>query len=230
MDVSNNTELTCLDCGLNLLTSLDVTYNTKLKWLFCAANQLTYLDVTYNTGLTWFDCGSNQIVSLDMSNLTMLETFSCDMSELLSSLDLSKNVSLTSLSCYNSENLSHLDVSNTKLGKIYCWGCNIRGDEMDYFINSLPLNTVDEQHEVYISWGGVYDNVCTTVQVASIKNRGWIPMNPSGGEYLGVDPSGINGVLMDKQIDAPIYDLSGKRLREPRKGINLIGGKKVLVK
>lgn len=31
-------------------------------------------------------------------------------------------------------------------------------------------------------------------------------------------------------IDAPIYDLSGKRLREPRKGINLIGGKKVLVK
>ena len=37
-------------------------------------------------------------------------------------------------------------------------------------------------------------------------------------------------ILPDADKDAPIYDLQGQRLENPRKGINIIGGKKVVVK
>lgn len=42
--------------------------------------------------------------------------------------------------------------------------------------------------------------------------------------------AGINGVLMDDNVDEPIYDMSGKRQAKPQKGLNIINGKKVVVK
>ncbi len=43
-------------------------------------------------------------------------------------------------------------------------------------------------------------------------------------------PSGIKGVFLDNDKDYPVYDTNGVRLREPKKGINIINGKKVVVK
>ena len=44
-------------------------------------------------------------------------------------------------------------------------------------------------------------------------------------------PTGITRVTSDKETpNAPIYDLNGRRLTEPKKGINIIEGKKVLIK
>ena len=45
-----------------------------------------------------------------------------------------------------------------------------------------------------------------------------------------IDPSGIQTVTLDKDINSPLYDLNGRKLKEPRKGVNIIGGKKVLLK
>lgn len=45
-----------------------------------------------------------------------------------------------------------------------------------------------------------------------------------------IDPSGIQSITLDKDTNAPIYDLKGRKLKEPSKGINIIGGKKVVVK
>lgn len=45
-----------------------------------------------------------------------------------------------------------------------------------------------------------------------------------------LDPSGISTVIMDGKADVPIYTPSGQRLAAPRKGINIVGGKKVIVK
>lgn len=42
--------------------------------------------------------------------------------------------------------------------------------------------------------------------------------------------SGISTVTLDDRTRTGIYDLYGRRLNEPRKGINIIGGKKVVVK
>ena len=44
------------------------------------------------------------------------------------------------------------------------------------------------------------------------------------------DPSGINDVQMAESNNAPVFTLSGQRLAAPKKGINIIGGKKMVVK
>ena len=44
------------------------------------------------------------------------------------------------------------------------------------------------------------------------------------------DPAGINNVEMDRNSNSIIYTLSGQRFHKPRKGINIIGGKKVVMK
>jgi hypothetical protein len=42
--------------------------------------------------------------------------------------------------------------------------------------------------------------------------------------------SGISTVNYDDRIKTGIYDLYGRKLNEPRKGINIMGGKKLVVK
>lgn len=43
-------------------------------------------------------------------------------------------------------------------------------------------------------------------------------------------PAGIKGVHLDNDKDYPIYDINGRRLEAPQKGINIINGKKVIMK
>ena len=46
-----------------------------------------------------------------------------------------------------------------------------------------------------------------------------------------IGTTGIESIAADSiEKDAPIFSLSGQRLDKPRKGINIIGGKKVIVK
>ena len=44
------------------------------------------------------------------------------------------------------------------------------------------------------------------------------------------ESTGIKAIKPDKETDLPVFDLNGRRLDKPRKGINIIGGKKVLIK
>lgn len=107
---------------------------------------------------------------------------------------------------------------------------------MDDLISSLPRvgsPTIMGGNECKFVVVGDYDecNVCTTIQVAAIKEKGWVPYNSSTyKEYAGSDPMCINGILMDVDKDAPVFDLMGRRLSHTQKGINIIGGKKVMVK
>lgn len=40
--------------------------------------------------------------------------------------------------------------------------------------------------------------------------------------------SGVNMVITDKDIDTQVYSLSGQKLKAPQKGINIVGGKKIM--
>ena len=75
-------------------------------------------------------------------------------------------------------------------------------------------------------------NVCTSHQVTTAEERGWSARAHTGNGgwslYEGSDPSSIQGITLDKNANTPVYDLYGRRLTEPAKGINIIGGKKVL--
>ena len=45
--------------------------------------------------------------------------------------------------------------------------------------------------------------------------------------------SGVSQVVHESQIDsssAPIYNLQGQRLGTPQRGVNIVGGKKIIVK
>ncbi len=208
LDVSNNTALTELWCGSNQLTSLDVSNNTALKWLYCSSNQLTSLDVSKNTALISLDCGSNQLTSLDVSKNTALHRLYCSSNQ-LTSLDVSKKSAPTGLACYQNR---------------------IKGDGMDALITCLPLVS---NSTMYVIYNENEQNVMTSTQVAAAKAKGWRPLYYDGTywmEYVGSDPSGIQGIMLDKKVNVPIYDLNGRRLTEPQKGINIIGGKKVFVK
>ncbi|MBQ8452768.1 MAG: leucine-rich repeat domain-containing protein [Prevotella sp.] len=231
LDVSQNTALTRLDCSNNQLPSLDVSKNTALTMLFCYSNQLTSLDVSHNTALTWLECHNNQLTSLDVSQNTALKGLYCRDNQ-LTSLDVSQNTALGDLLC-NFNQLTSLDVSqNTALKRLRCYNNQIKGTEMDKLVNSLPVN--DIKNKQFYVYGGENDgNVCTTVQVAVAKSRGWTPMycyeSPwEQGEYAGSDPSGIEDVTISGIEDAPVYNLSGQRLSAPQKGINIVNGKKVI--
>jgi len=49
-------------------------------------------------------------------------------------------------------------------------------------------------------------------------------------EIIEIDPAGINQIMSNQKDNAKIFTLDGKRINKPQKGINIIGGKKVVVK
>ena len=228
IDVSENIALTYLSCYFNQLTSLDMSKNTALTGLSCHINQLTSLDVSKNTALTELYCYSNQLTSLDVSKNTELQDLRCDANQ-LTSLDVSKNTALRELYC-SSNQLTSLNVSkNTALTILDCHQNRIKGDGMDALITSLPI--VSSRAIMFVIYNENEQNVMTSTQVAAAKAKGWMPRYYDGTnwkEYVGSAPSGIQGIMLDKKVNAPIYDLNGRRLTEPQKGINIIGGKKIL--
>ena len=235
LDISKNTALTRLSCGENQLTALDVSKNTALTRLTCGENQLTTLDVSENTALTSLYCGGNQLTALDVSKNTALERLACGANQ-LTALDLSENAALTWLSCYDNH-LTALDVSeNTLLTCLIFYQNQIKGTAMDNLINSLCYDPYHAPTFRVFSTYADEGNVCTASQVAAVKAKGWIPQyfdaeNIKWEFYDGNDPSGIHGVLKDEyDTNDPVYNLSGQRLTALKKGINIIGGKKVVVK
>lgn len=250
LDVSGCTALTTLDCQDNQMTTLDASGCTALNLLWCYNNQLTSLDVSGCTALETLDCQNNQLTSLDVSGCTTLFSLRCYNNQ-LTALDVSSNMALQDLYC-NGNQLTTLDVSaNTELQVLYCYGNQISGEAMDALIASLRDRTEESyagQFAVYSEVGetGVAPdgNVCTKEQVAQAKERNWdvyyaypkyiddVNWFYVSALYEGADPESVSSLQADGLSDAPVYDLSGRRLHgQPRqKGIYLRNGKKILYK
>ena len=194
--------------------------------------KLTGEEITNISSLYLAEDGINNIKGIE--HFTSLKYLSCIWIR-LESLDLSQNTELREFECVHCR-LYSLDLSNnTALTKLDCTLNYIKGSEMDKLINSLPIQT---QGKFYVKRGEYDGNECTKTQVAAAKAKGWTPYYYDGNnngkeiwvEYEGSDPTAIDGVVTDFKDDAPIYNLNGQRLDRPRKGINIIGGKKVVVK
>ena len=225
--------LKTLLCSNNALTSLDLSKNTLLTHLNITGNQLTSLDLSKNTALKYLSCSNNALSSLDLSNNTALEELWCFNNQ-LTSLDVSENSKLTELYCYNNQ-LTSLNVSkNTPLKELWCYQNRIKGAEMDKLIEGLVNNNSGQDFQFFVITDVAQEeNVCTSTQVSAAKAKGWTPYCMGRWNtyaYAGSDPTGINGLMMDLDINAPVFDLRGHLLKEPQKGINIIGGKKVVVK
>ena len=119
LDISKNTALVFLSCGINEISTLDVSNNTRLKFLSVYDNLLTSLDVSNNTALTRLDCNRNQLSTLDVNSNTALTELAIADNQ-LTSLSVSENVNLLNLNVSGNQ-LTNLDVSsNTSLTKLWC--------------------------------------------------------------------------------------------------------------
>ena len=165
LDVSNNPNLTYLNCGYKGLTSLDVSKNTKLEYLncsntdqyqkfiymtelnvskntklkvlSCSSHQITSLDVSKNTVLEKLDCNNNHITSLDVNNNTVLNELKCHYNK-ITSLDVNNNIMLKELNCFNNQ-LESINVSNNTLLTFLDCGKNQIAD-LDVSNNILLIN------------------------------------------------------------------------------------------
>lgn len=111
LDLSNNTELTDLNCSLTNLTSLDLSNNTKLVTLDChgceSLTELTlgsYDDYETYMALNSINCYRCAIETLDLSRCADLEYLDCRENQ-LSDLDASACPRLIQLCC-SSNNIS----------------------------------------------------------------------------------------------------------------------------
>ena len=250
LDISKCKDLELLNCGSNPLTNLDISNNKKLKLLTISNSHLTDFDISTNPDLEGFSCENMQWSNLDVSKNTKLKSLQCS-NNLLTSLDVSKNAALEYLYC-NDNQLTSLDVSNntaliglecsknkltslyvtnaTALSTLWCYRNQIKDEFMDAFVGSLPIR--DKAYLMIID--NIFEtfegNVCTKDQVNIAREKGWIVQDALRNNYEGSDPSAIKGVFLDKDLNIPIYDLNGVRVNEVRKGINVIGGKKVVIR
>ena len=229
IDISKNTLLTVLDATNTQLTTIDLSKNLAMEKLYVAVNQLTALDLSMNSALRILECEKNQLIAIDLSNKPKLESLYCDNNK-LTALDFSEAPTLCSLRCYN--NL-------------------IKGAAMDIFVNSLP-----QFHDEWGATEGSFDalttkptegNVITTTHVAALKAKGWTPQigiyegtyeekdyYTEWKEYAGSDPTAIESIESDasasKSGSDVYFDLSGRRVTAPTKGVYVKNGRKVVVK
>lgn len=84
---------------------------------------------------------------------------------------------------------------------------------------SLPIEVPDVD--------GVSYCACVDVKVANVSAESMVLR--SAYFYLGLgDPDGINEVREAQEVQGPVFNLAGQRLQKMQKGINIVGGKKVL--
>ena len=133
LDVSNNTNLTYLDCDNNGMTSLKIN-NTKLTYLDCGPNNLTSIALLPATLETIYCNGNNftsfgvvsrsALKTLNISNCTSLTSLNCYDNN-LTTLNVSGNTAMTYLSCEKNANLTTITgLSDCKaLKTIHCYKC-----------------------------------------------------------------------------------------------------------
>ena len=73
LDVSALSDLTCLECGGNKITSIVLPEESKLKELDCSWDPITFLDLKGQTELESFSCPMSSLKTLDLTNQTKLE-------------------------------------------------------------------------------------------------------------------------------------------------------------
>ena len=235
LDLSKNTDLTYLQCYRNQLTELNISKNTALTELSCFSNQLTTLDISNNKALERLNCNNNLLTTLDVSNNVALTSLVCENNQ-LTALDVSKNTALTDLAC-DGNLLTALDVSsNTELKTLGCYHNQIKGAAMDALIASLPQT---DQGTLYViwDWQSTEGNVCTKAQVAAARAKGWIAYHMTDdwwAEYEGCDEEPMGIIQLTDEVtkeNVPAYTLSGQKVSGfSKKGVYIIGGKKVVIK
>jgi len=251
LDVSKNTALTNLRCDNNQLTALDVSKNTALTNLHCNNNQLTALDVSKNTALTELECYKNKLKGKIMdklinslpNNTSGKEHHFCAIFSINTETNVCTKTQVAVVKAkgwipqyYNSGWVEYEGSEDTSIAtKI-----SLPVSQTVNVGSTLQLTPTIEPAtaEATLTW------TTDDASIAKVTSTGMVFGSKEGTAIITVTtdnglkaecfvmvqlPSGISSVGADSE-DAPVYTLSGQRLAAPQKGINIVGGKKVIIR
>ena len=255
LDVSKNTALTYLNCSSNQLASLDVSKNTALTYLNCGGNELTSLDVSKNTALTSLFIYRNNIKEDTMDDF--ISRLPQNTTDLACSLGIYRNTEGDEGNVCTKSQVAAIKAKGWT-PKYYNGSAWVEYEGMDtppisislpvmetvYVNGTLQLTpTIEPDYAVTdLSWSSddtSIAKVTATGMVVGIKEGTVIiTVRTSNGlvaECIVVvkeENVGIGDIEADGNGDVPIYNLAGQRVEslQGKKGIFIIGGKKVMVK
>ena len=236
-NTANVTDMSNMFISCSSLTSLDLSsFNTAnvtdMSKMFDGCSSLTSLDLSgFNTanvtemGAMFASCSS--LTHLDLSsfrtdNVTNMGSMFTNCSG-LTSLDLSSfntaNVTSMGYMFYKCSNLTTIYVSDLWL---------TISVNRNYLMFMCYRDVFTSCTSLVGGQGTVYAEKRTDVNYAVIDGG---PVYP--GYFTDIADkreTGIQSATKDCETPSAIYNLSGSKLACPQKGINIIGGKKVIVK
>ena len=253
LNISGNTALRALWCNDNQLSTLDVTNNTSLVIFHCYGNQLTGLDMSHNERIHYFNCANNCIKDLSMDLLIgSLRTITEDKYEFYfinENAEGGEGNVCTKRQAKALKTKGWIPFYYNGIEWVEYEGCE---DTSIATKISLPVSqTVEVGSTLQLTPTIVPAEAETTLtwttddaSIAKVTSTGLVFGSKEGTAIITVTtdnglkaecfvmvqlPSGISSVGADSE-DAPVYTLSGQRLAAPRKGINIVGGKKVIIR
>lgn len=109
-----NLDVSHVNSGASILTSLNVNNLPNLSTLKCDNNNITSLSFNNLLNLTSVECGWNDLTSITFNNVPNLTSLNC-INNLITELDLSNFTNLTSATIYNNDNLNFVNLSGTSI-------------------------------------------------------------------------------------------------------------------
>ena len=259
LDLSKNTKLTKVVLSGNQLTTLDFTNNPLIKTFTCLNNQLTSVTIGANTakGHT-FQFGGNKLTTFSLAEATDLATsFVYLRDNELTSLDLPANVrriwvdgnnftlaqlyelkgkatqTFTYATTYTKAEAQapltiaadggKVDLSaQAKLGEtatVFTW----KAADGTALVEGTDYTVADGVFTFLKSQTGIY------CEMTNAELNAFTAEKPYKTTAVDVVATGISTAKAEG-AKAMIFNLAGQRLDAPAKGLNIIGGKKVMVK
>ena len=247
LDVSNNTNLEQLDCSQCNLAELDVSHNKELGRLYCQDNQLTELDVFNNKNLWRLECYKNNIRGTAMTALVLSLHYSGPtLFGVLSAIyagddpDAEGNMMNPVQVGIAKERLWEVEMSNGWLYKGESVPGDVNGDiEIDEADVQAVLSHIQGETPTFfdeaaadVNEDGVVDYkdalligemAGVPVGIVSMENGKW---KMEKGERRNDRRGGVYD-LQGRKIETSNFKLQTSKLL---KGVNIVGGKKVVIK
>ena len=91
------------------------------------------------------------------------------------------------------------------------------------------LTWKSDDNSVSVDANGVLTGVAEGLALVTVSTSNGLTSNVCK-VTVEPDPSGISTVMTGEKADIPVYTTSGQRIIAPRKGINIVGGRKVVMR
>ena len=237
-DTKNVTDMSHMFHRCFVLTTLDVSkFDTKnvtdMSGMFWGCAALTTLDLSHFdtqnvTDMNGMFCNCSALTTLDVSNFDTQNV--TNMSEMFMGCS-----ALTTLDISSFDTKNVTDMSNM------FWGCSA--------LTTLDLSNFDTQNVTNMSWMFSYDTALTTIYASdkfvttackedrnmfagctnlvgavtyNENNVGKEMANYTTGYFTDKAATGIDAPTVSSDTTAEYYDLQGRRLNAPQKGVNIV--------